>query len=233
MISSDTSEWGKVEKPLYDPLSGLTGKPDYLVEENGFYIPVEVKSSRAPGLPYDSHIYQVAAYCLLVERTYAQASSLWYFALPRQNIYHRLHPRTAAGAGRNAGCHAQAGKTRRGRSLAPGAWPLRAVRVQRYLRSAVIIQDDAPAYPACTRISITPDTNPPGLGPLACLTLPLVGLASCACNRYLPQPHPPQRKTLPARQPQTRRAVYTTIIPRTFTSLPGTQAIWENYPAPR
>ena len=72
VISSDTSEWGKVEKPLYDPLSGLTGKPDYLVEENGFFIPVEVKSARAPGLPYDSHIYQVAAYCLLVERTYAK-----------------------------------------------------------------------------------------------------------------------------------------------------------------
>jgi CRISPR-associated exonuclease Cas4 len=72
VIYSDADHWGKVEKPLYDPVSGLTGKPDYLVEENGFLIPVEVKSSRAPNLPHDSHIYQLAAYCLLVERTYAK-----------------------------------------------------------------------------------------------------------------------------------------------------------------
>jgi CRISPR-associated exonuclease Cas4 len=69
VIYSDTERWGKVEKPLYDPISGLTGKPDYLVEENGYLIPVEVKSGRAPNLPHDSHIYQLAAYCLLVERT--------------------------------------------------------------------------------------------------------------------------------------------------------------------
>jgi CRISPR-associated exonuclease Cas4 len=29
---------------------------------------VEVKSGRAPQSPYDSHIYQLAAYCLLVEK---------------------------------------------------------------------------------------------------------------------------------------------------------------------
>lgn len=72
VIYSDADHWGKVEKPLYDAESRLTGKPDYLVEENGQLIPVEVKSSRAPNLPYDSHIYQLAAYCLLVERTYAR-----------------------------------------------------------------------------------------------------------------------------------------------------------------
>jgi CRISPR-associated exonuclease Cas4 len=72
IIYTDTEGWGKVEKPLYDPISGLTGKPDYLVEENDHLIPVEVKSGRAPNLPHDSHIYQLAAYCLLVERTYGQ-----------------------------------------------------------------------------------------------------------------------------------------------------------------
>ena len=72
VIYSDTNRWAKVEKPLYDPLAGLTGRPDYLVEENGVMIPVEVKSSRAPSLPYDSHVFQLAAYCLLVERTYGR-----------------------------------------------------------------------------------------------------------------------------------------------------------------
>jgi CRISPR-associated exonuclease Cas4 len=70
IIYSDTRGWGKVEKPLfYTPLE-LTGKPDYLVRQNGNIIPVEVKSGRAPDAPYDSHIYQLAAYCLLVEKTY-------------------------------------------------------------------------------------------------------------------------------------------------------------------
>jgi CRISPR-associated exonuclease Cas4 len=67
IIYTDTQAWGKVEKPFYDPQIGLTGKPDYLVEQNGKIIPVEVKSGRAPNAPYDSHIYQVAAYCLLVQ----------------------------------------------------------------------------------------------------------------------------------------------------------------------
>lgn len=72
VIYSDTNRWNRVEKPLYDPISGLTGRPDYLVEEEGMLIPVEVKSSRAPSLPHDSHIYQLAAYCFLIERTYHQ-----------------------------------------------------------------------------------------------------------------------------------------------------------------
>ena len=69
VIYADTGRWGRVEKPLYDPVAGLTGKPDYLVEEDGVTIPVEVKSARAPTIPHDSHVYQLAAYCMLVERT--------------------------------------------------------------------------------------------------------------------------------------------------------------------
>jgi CRISPR-associated exonuclease Cas4 len=72
VIYTDTRSWGKVEKPLYDRDLGLTGKPDYLVEQKGKIIPVEVKTGRAPEAPYDSHIFQVAAYCLLVQKTYAK-----------------------------------------------------------------------------------------------------------------------------------------------------------------
>jgi CRISPR-associated exonuclease Cas4 len=70
IIYSDTRGWGKVEKPLFYAAMELTGKPDYLVQQNGKIIPVEVKSGRAPEVPYDSHIYQLASYCLLVEKTY-------------------------------------------------------------------------------------------------------------------------------------------------------------------
>ena len=70
ILYTDTRGWGQVLKPLYDPDTNLTGKPDYLVQKGGFIIPVEVKSGRAPEAPYDSHIFQLAAYCLLVEKEY-------------------------------------------------------------------------------------------------------------------------------------------------------------------
>jgi CRISPR-associated exonuclease Cas4 len=70
VIYTDTHGWNKVEKPLFNAALGLTGKPDYLIEKNGQIIPVEVKSGRAPDAPYDSHIYQLASYCMLVEKTY-------------------------------------------------------------------------------------------------------------------------------------------------------------------
>jgi len=72
VIYSDTRGWLSVEKPFYDAALGLTGRPDYLVEQGDQIIPVEVKSARVDQGPYDSHIYQLAAYCLLVERSYGK-----------------------------------------------------------------------------------------------------------------------------------------------------------------
>jgi CRISPR-associated exonuclease Cas4 len=69
VVYSDTRAWGAVEKPLFDAHLGLTGRPDYLVEQNGKLIPVEVKTGRTPEAPYDAHILQVAVYCLLVQKT--------------------------------------------------------------------------------------------------------------------------------------------------------------------
>ncbi len=80
VIYTDTRGWGKLEKPLFYQALGLTGKPDYLIEQNGQIIPVEVKSGLAPESPYDSHIYQLASYCLLVEKTYGKR--------PRYGIIH-------------------------------------------------------------------------------------------------------------------------------------------------
>jgi CRISPR-associated exonuclease Cas4 len=72
LIYTDTRAWGAVEKPFYDADLGLTGKPDYLVEKDGKLIPVEVKTGRTPEAPYDSHIFQVAAYCMLVQKAYGK-----------------------------------------------------------------------------------------------------------------------------------------------------------------
>ena len=86
VVYTDTRAWGVVEKPLYDHNLGLTGKPDYLVEQNGQLIPVEVKTGRTPDAPYDSHIFQVAAYCLLVEKTYGKRPAYGLIHYPHRNF---------------------------------------------------------------------------------------------------------------------------------------------------
>ncbi len=55
--------------PLISTRYRLTGKPDYLVRVEDGVATVELKSSRSPssGQPYDGHLFQLAAYCLLVE----------------------------------------------------------------------------------------------------------------------------------------------------------------------
>lgn len=72
IIYADTAKWGPVEESLYDSALGLTGRPDYIVQQGTKWIPVEVKSRRVSEAPYDAHIYQLAAYCMLVQRTYGQ-----------------------------------------------------------------------------------------------------------------------------------------------------------------
>lgn len=54
---------------LYDPETGLAGRPDYLIQSWRSFIPVELKSSPAPAQPHDGHVLQLAAYCHLVEAT--------------------------------------------------------------------------------------------------------------------------------------------------------------------
>lgn len=71
VIYTDAGTWFPNEKALFAADIQLTGKPDYLVKQsNGMIIPVELKSGRAPDSPWPSHLYQLAAYCFLVEATY-------------------------------------------------------------------------------------------------------------------------------------------------------------------
>lgn len=48
----------------------LSGRPDYVMETDGGFVPVEVKTGRTPRGPLFSHILQLAAYCQLVEETH-------------------------------------------------------------------------------------------------------------------------------------------------------------------
>ena len=81
VLYADPKIIGAPERPLYDADTHLTGKPDYLVDDNGKIIPVEVKSGWAPPEPHPGHIYQLLAYCLLVERTYEKRPPVRHFTL--------------------------------------------------------------------------------------------------------------------------------------------------------
>ena len=71
IIYADSEQWHTVAQPLTDPNLQLVGKPDYLVMgDAGTIIPVELKSGKAPSRPHIGHIFQLAAYCVLVHREY-------------------------------------------------------------------------------------------------------------------------------------------------------------------
>jgi CRISPR-associated exonuclease Cas4 len=70
VIYTDTGAWSRCEQTLFSERFALTGKPDYLIEQAGLLIPVEVKPTTAPPTPYLAHVLQLGAYCLLVEESY-------------------------------------------------------------------------------------------------------------------------------------------------------------------
>jgi CRISPR-associated exonuclease Cas4 len=67
VIAADTGGWRRCERALFSNRYRLTGRPDYVVHQRGGAVPVEVKSCPAPPRPYESHLLQLAAYCLLLE----------------------------------------------------------------------------------------------------------------------------------------------------------------------
>jgi len=71
VIYTDGGTWFGNDDILISRQLRLAGKPDYLVEEvDGMIVPVELKSKKAPKEPYEGHILQLAAYCLLVQENY-------------------------------------------------------------------------------------------------------------------------------------------------------------------
>lgn len=69
IAGSDTGGGTPFEQSLFARRYGLSGKPDYLLEQASAYIPVEVKPGRRAAQPYESDLAQVVAYCLLIEET--------------------------------------------------------------------------------------------------------------------------------------------------------------------
>lgn len=68
IIYADSRLWQAVAEPYFDSHLRLSGKPDFVIKQGHISIPVEVKTGRTPSAPYDSHIFQLAAYCVLIDR---------------------------------------------------------------------------------------------------------------------------------------------------------------------
>lgn len=66
-VSASDSGVSRQTRVLRSARLGLAGKPDYLVEENGRVVPVELKPSRRSNTPWLRDVVQLAAYCALLE----------------------------------------------------------------------------------------------------------------------------------------------------------------------
>ena len=78
IVYADTGAWQRCEQPLFSQHYRLSGKPDYLVQERGRIVPVEVKPHREVNKQYEGDILQLASYCLLVEEEYGQRPRYGY-----------------------------------------------------------------------------------------------------------------------------------------------------------
>jgi CRISPR-associated exonuclease Cas4 len=65
---------------------GLSGKPDYLVEERGRIAPVELKPTRRSERPWLRDMVQLAAYCLLLEETEPRFAGYGYLRYARRTF---------------------------------------------------------------------------------------------------------------------------------------------------
>ncbi|PWH16701.1 MAG: CRISPR-associated protein Cas4 [Anaerolineae bacterium] len=70
LVSLDFHDSHRPQAPLFSKRYLLTGRPDYLLQRGKEWIPVEVKTVSEFRQPYEAHIFQLLAYCLLVEETF-------------------------------------------------------------------------------------------------------------------------------------------------------------------
>ncbi|RCK73778.1 MAG: hypothetical protein ANABAC_2851 [Anaerolineae bacterium] len=67
IVSIDFHDGLRPQQPLFSRRYLLTGRPDYLLRRGREWIPVEVKTVSEFRQPFEGHIFQLFAYCLLVE----------------------------------------------------------------------------------------------------------------------------------------------------------------------
>lgn len=63
------SDLNKPAKPFFSKKYRISGKPDYIIQKKDKYIPVELKTGDYNS-PRKNHVFQLAAYCHLLEENY-------------------------------------------------------------------------------------------------------------------------------------------------------------------
>ena len=86
LLYEDSGVQRRLEHPLLAEDLDLVGKPDYLIQSKQGLIPVEVKTGRTPARPFESHVFQVAAYCALVERNFKQRPPYGIIRYPERSF---------------------------------------------------------------------------------------------------------------------------------------------------
>jgi CRISPR-associated exonuclease Cas4 len=86
VVYEDSGATRRLEQPLFAEELNLVGRPDYLIENKHGLVPVEVKSGRTPSKPFQSHIFQLAAYCALVEVNFDQRPAYGIIRYPQRSF---------------------------------------------------------------------------------------------------------------------------------------------------
>jgi CRISPR-associated exonuclease Cas4 len=63
------SDLNRPASSLFSKKYRITGKPDYVIKQKKYHLPVEFKTGSQSN-PLKNHIFQVAAYCQLIEENY-------------------------------------------------------------------------------------------------------------------------------------------------------------------
>jgi CRISPR-associated exonuclease Cas4 len=67
ILHADSEKRLDLRKTFFSPRLMLAGRPDAVLVDGGWHIPVEIKIREPPENPFESHIMQLAAYCFLLE----------------------------------------------------------------------------------------------------------------------------------------------------------------------
>lgn len=71
---------------LRSRLYPLQGTPDYIVKRENAYVPVELKTGKTPQHPYESHVLQLASYCLLLKEEFGVRPPVGVLAYPERHF---------------------------------------------------------------------------------------------------------------------------------------------------
>lgn len=91
IVSIDLHDGLRPQQPFFSRRYLLTGRPDYLLRRGREWIPVEVKTVNEFQQPFEGHIFQLFAYCLLVEEQFGVQPRSGYLQYRSRSPHDQRH----------------------------------------------------------------------------------------------------------------------------------------------